>query len=150
MTQIATFIPREKCFFQLSGQNRSNGLDVQFVFKNNSADTAGSVDNCTLTGLDSYNSGLVLDKLVHYEADNTASSISSNPFHICLCNLNNRHSSCSQSMKTMSVYPGETFQVSVGHCWSERWNSSYISQKPFRQRQACKFSVYSTDNKNVH
>ena len=118
MTQIATFIPREKCFFQLPGQNRSNGLDVQFVSKNNSADTAGSVlyggaiDNCTLTGLDSYNSGLVFDKLVHYEADNTASSISSDPFHICLCNLSNLPN-CSQSMKTLSVYPGETFQVSV-------------------------------------
>ena len=43
MTQIATFIPKEKCFFQLPGQNRSSGLDVQLVFKNNSADTAGSV-----------------------------------------------------------------------------------------------------------
>ena len=112
MIQIATIIPREKCFFQLPGQNLSSGLDVQLVFKNNSAYTAGSVlyggaiDNCYL------NSGPVFDKLVQYEADNTASSISSDPFRICLCNLNNRPS-CSQSMKTLSVYPGETFQVSV-------------------------------------
>ena len=119
ITQIATFIPKEKCFFQLPGQNRSSGLDVQFVSKNNSADAPGSVlyggaiDNCTLTVLDSYNSGLVLDKLVHYEVDNTASSISSDPFHICRCNLNNRCPSCSQSMKTLAVYPGEAFQVSV-------------------------------------
>ena len=115
MTQIATFIPRKECFFQLPGQNLSSGLDVQLVFKNNSADAAGSVlyggaiDNC---GLDTYYSGEVFDRVVSYEADNTASSISSDPFRICLCNLND-HPYCSQSMKTLSVYPGETFQVSV-------------------------------------
>ena len=115
MTQIGTFIPKEKCFFQFPGQSLSSGLGVQFVFKNNSADTAGSVlyggaiDNCDLGP---YNSGPVFDKVVHYEADNTASSISSDPFRICLCNLNN-HLYCGQSMKIRSVYPGETFQVSV-------------------------------------
>ena len=115
MTQIAKFIPREGCFFQLPSQNLSSDLDVQFVFKNNFADAAGSmlyggtIDNCDLGP---YNSGPVFDKVVHYEANNTASSISSDPFHICLCNLNNRPN-CSQSMKTLSVYPGETFQVSV-------------------------------------
>ena len=46
-----------KCFFQLPGQSQSNGIDVQLVFKNNSAKTAGSVlhggaiDKCKLTGL---------------------------------------------------------------------------------------------------
>ena len=115
MTQIATFIPREECFFQLPRQNLSSGLDVQLVFKNNSADAAGSVlyggaiDNC---GLDAYYSGKVFDKVVHYEADNTASSISSDPYRICLCKLND-HPNCSQSMKTLSVYPGETFHVSM-------------------------------------
>ena len=111
LAQIATIIPREKCFFQFPGQN----LDVSFVFKNNSADIGGSVlysgaiDNCDL---DSYDSGKVFDKVVHYEADNTASSISSDPFRTCLCNLNNRPN-CNQSMKTLSVYPGETFHVSM-------------------------------------
>ena len=114
---------------------------------NNSTDAAGSVlyggaiDNC---GLDVDYSGKVFDKLVHYEADNTASSISSDPFCICLCKLNN-HPNCRQSMKTLSVYPGETFQVS-GHCWSEKWNSSCSCQKSYGQRQTCKFSIYSTDN----
>ena len=115
ITQIAKFIQRKECFFRLSGQNLSSDLDVQLVFKNNSADAAGSVlyggaiDNC---GRDAYYSGEVFDKVVHYEADDTASSISSDPFRICLCNLNN-HPNCSQSMKTLSAYPGETFQVSV-------------------------------------
>ena len=114
MTQIAKFIPREKCFFQFPGQNLSSGLDVQFVFKNNSADFAGSVlyggaiDNCDM---DPYDSGPVFDKVVHYEANNTASSISSDPFRICPCE--NNHPNCNQSMKTLSVYPGETFQVSL-------------------------------------
>ena len=115
MTQIATFIPIKECFFQLPGQNLSSGLDVQLVFKNNSADAAGSVlyggaiDNC---GPEVDYSGKLFDKLVHYEANNTASGISSDPFRICLCNVNN-HPNCSQSMKTLSTYPGETFQVSV-------------------------------------
>ena len=32
---------KEECFFQLPGLNLSNGIDVQLVFKNNSADAAG-------------------------------------------------------------------------------------------------------------
>ena len=108
---------KDKCFFQLPGQNLSNGIDVQFVFKNNFADVAGSalyggaIGNCTLTGLNSYSSGEVFDMLVHYEDDNTMnSSISSDPFGICSCEGN--HSDCSNS-PTYSVYPGETFHVSV-------------------------------------
>ena len=70
-TKIATVIAREQCFFQLPGQNLSNGSDVQLVFKNNSADDAGSVlaiygraiNNCTLTDLDTYNSREVFDVL---------------------------------------------------------------------------------------
>ena len=60
-TDVTPYEPKEECFFQLPGQNLSNGSDVQLVFKNNSADVAGSVlyggaiDNCKLThGLDSY------------------------------------------------------------------------------------------------
>ena len=41
--QIATYIPREECFFQLPGQNLSNDVDVKLVFQDNSADNAGSV-----------------------------------------------------------------------------------------------------------
>ena len=107
----------DNCFFQLPGQNLSNGIDVQFVFKDNSADVAGSalyggaIDNCKLTGLNSYRSGEVFDRLVHYEEDSiTNSSISSAPFRICTCEANRLD--CSNS-PTYSVYPGETFHVSV-------------------------------------
>ena len=122
-TQLITI---EKCFFQLPGQNLSSGLDVKLIFKNNSADDAGSVlyggaiDNCKLTGLDSYSSGEVFDMLFQYEDDDTTSSISSDPFLVCPCGTNN-HPNCSKSMENhdqriyqmLSVYPGETFQISV-------------------------------------
>ena len=85
------FTPKEECFFQLPGHNLSygiNSIEMQLFFKNNSADTAGSVlyggaiDNCTLNDLESRSSGEVFDMLVQYERDNTTSSISSDPFRI--------------------------------------------------------------------
>ena len=63
------FVPEEECFFQLPGQNLSDGIDVQLVFKNNSAYDAGSVlyggtiDNCNLPGV-SYISGC--NVLIHF------------------------------------------------------------------------------------
>ena len=117
MTQIATFIATpKKCFFQLPGQNLSNGLDVNLVFKNNSAYNAGSVlyggaiDDCCLDSM-TCNSGKVFDKIVQYKDDNTTSSISSDPFRVCPCENNSPN--CSKSIKTLSVYPGETVQVPV-------------------------------------
>ena len=115
-TEITRYIPKEDCFYQLTGQTLYN---VSLVFKNNSADDAGSVlyggaiDNCTLTGLDSNNSKDVFDILAQIEDDNTPSNISSDPFGICSCNSSN-HTKCSKytSIK-LDVYPGETFQVSV-------------------------------------
>ena len=71
----------------------------------------GAIDYCKLTGLESYSSGEVFDMLVHIENDNTNSSISSDPFRICLCE--NNHIDCSKSGKYYRVYPGETFHVSV-------------------------------------
>ena len=115
-----SYIPMEKCFFQL--QNLTRDIDgVQLIFKNNSAGAAGSVlyggaiDKCKLTG--SQNSGRVFNILAKYQHNNTNSSVSSDPFHICLCKSN--HPDCSKSRKsknpdkTLSIYPGETFQVSV-------------------------------------
>ena len=119
----AIYLLRKVCFFQLPGQNLSNGIDVQLFFKNNSADDAGSVlyggaiDNCKLThGLDSHSSGEVFDMIVHTDndtEDNTTSTISSDPLKICPCE--NNHPDCSKSWYKFprTVYPGETFQVSV-------------------------------------
>ena len=122
-TPVAAFVPKEECFFQLPGQNLSSDINVKFVFKNNSADDAGSVlyggaiDNCKLTDLDSHSSGEVFDRIVHIEDDNdynTTSNISSEPLRICPyennlpnCSIDNRH------FYPRTVYPGETFQVSV-------------------------------------
>ena len=120
---LGSYVPKEECFFQLPGQNLSNGIDVQLVFKNNSADAAGSVlyggaiDNCKLThGLDSCSSGEVFDKIVHIEDDtkcNKTSDISSNPFQICPCERNIPHCSESPHHFPRTVYLGEKFQVSV-------------------------------------
>ena len=111
------------CFFQLPGQNLSNGIDVQLDFKNNSATDAGSVlyggsiDNCKLTpGLDSaYSSGKVFDMIVHNnDTDyNTTSNISSDPLRVCYCKNNLPNCSDFRYIFPRRVYPGETFQVSV-------------------------------------
>ena len=107
---------QEECFFQLPGQNLSS-IDVQLVFKNNSADAAGSVlyggaiDNCKLMGHNSYSSGKVFDLLVHIDDDNTNSTISSFPLRICHCKGD--HPDCSAFPIDCSVYPGETFSFSV-------------------------------------
>ena len=121
-TTVAALIPKEDCFFQLPGQNLSNGNDVQLVFKNNSADIAGSVlyggaiDNCKLVyGLDSEKSGHVFDMIAH----DTTSKISSNPFYMCSCSKNNLPVCSmnvwfgSQHHFPRTVYPGETIQYSV-------------------------------------
>ena len=106
---------KETCFFQLPGQNLSNGLNVQFVFKNNFADTAGSIlyggaiDNCQLIDLNSIDA---IDMFVQYQGDNKTSTISSDPF--CICPCQNNLPECSESNMTLSLYPGEThYQVSV-------------------------------------
>ena len=115
-TQVEKCTPNE-CFFQLPGQNLSSGLNVQLVFKNNSADDAGSVlyggdiDNCKLTGLESYRSGQVFDMIAHIEDENTTSVISSYAFRICPCE--NNLPNCSKSVISRSIYPGETLTVSV-------------------------------------
>ena len=107
---------KEECFFQLPGQNLSS-LDVQLVFKNNSADDAGSalyggaIDHCKLThGLDSSSSGAVFDMIFHSEDDNTTSDISSDPLRVCPCK--NFRKNCDHTFPR-DVYPGETVQVSA-------------------------------------
>ena len=116
-TRVSSHLPKEECFFQLPGQNLSTSADVRLVFKDNSADDAGSVlyggaiDNCKLTyGLDSHSSGEVFDMIVHNnDTDyNTTSKISSEPFFTC------KIPDCSYMYHVPhTVYPGETFQVSV-------------------------------------
>ena len=116
-TLNATYLPKEKCFFQLPGLNLSQSIDVQLVFKNNSADAAGGVlyggaiDNCKLNGLESNSSGVVLDTIAHIEDDNTTSGISSDPFQVCLCE--NNHLDCSTNITKKKVFSGETFHISV-------------------------------------
>ena len=74
-----------------------------------------AVNNCKLTGLDSYRSGEVFDKLVHIEDNtdhNTTSNISSYPLHICPCK-NNIPDCGRPRYYNAPVHPAETFQISV-------------------------------------
>ena len=120
---ITKYVAKEECFFQLPGQN-IKPIDIKLVFKNNSADMAGSVlyggavDSCKLNDLNSSSSGAVFDKIFQIEDDySTTSMISSDPIRICLCENNLPY--CSPTWMHGSpnsgvpylVYPGETFQV---------------------------------------
>ena len=114
--QMYSNTTKGECFFQLPGQNLSNGIDAQFIFKDNSAYAGsmlygGAIDNCKLTDQEFYSSGEVFDTLVHIENDNTNPSISSDPFRVCPCE--NNLPDCRKSKKSYTVYPGETFHVSV-------------------------------------
>ena len=136
-TETAPLIPREECFFQLSDHSTSSGIDVKLVFKNNSADDAGSVlyggkiDNCKLTGLDSYSSGEVFDTLVHIidTNHNITSNISSGALRICLCK--NNFPDCGES-PYLQVYPGETFQISVVGVGQRDGTVSSVVRSTFR------------------
>ena len=119
------YVPKEDCFFQLPGQNLPSGLDIQFTFKYNSADDVGSVlyggtiDKCKLSGPSSYSSGELFNILFHIDNTDysTSSRISSDPLRICPCKSNlpecSRHYDSSYMVYSHSVYPSETFHVSV-------------------------------------
>ena len=121
-TSAAKFVPKGECFFQLPGQTL---IDVQLIFKNNSADFAGSVlyggviDNCKLTGINSHSSGEVFDMISHIDNDySTTSKISSDPFRICSCGNHYKIPVCHHEKDSLyfidlDAYPGETFQVSL-------------------------------------
>ena len=132
------------CFFQLPGQNLSNGIDVQLDFKNNFADIAGSVlyggsiDNCKLTpGLDSYGSSKVFDMIFHNNDTDydTTSNISSDPLRICYCKNNLPDCSGSRYIFPRTVYPGETFQVSVAAVGQRNGMVSGTVRSSIDQRQ---------------
>ena len=103
-----------QCFFQLSDQSLST--HTRLIFRNNSAEKeggtlyGGAIDNCTLNGLNYNHSGEVFDTIFDIEYDNTNSEIYPNPLRICPCG--DSRPNCDSHI-TRTVYPGETFQVSV-------------------------------------
>ena len=116
-TEIVPYISRVECFFKFPSQNPFSSLDIQLIFKNNSANNAGSVlyggaiDNCKLTGQDSYSSDDIFFHIEEVTNYKVTSKISSDPLRICPCTNNLPY--CSETYVSYSVYPGETFQVSV-------------------------------------
>ena len=103
------------CFYQLPGWDLSH--NTRLVFRNNSAELlggtlyGGAINNCRLTGLDWYHSGDVFDKIFDIEYDHKNSEVYFNPLRICPCQYSHPTSNNLNIYKT--VYPGETFQVSV-------------------------------------
>ena len=157
--KIAEFIPKQECFFQLPGQN----IDVQLFFKNNSADVSGSVvyggaiDNCKVIGLNSSTSGKVFDLLVQQKSKKI---ISSDPFHVYLCENNHP----SKSRRELSIYPGETFYVSVvstgqrngivpaqvtSHMDEGRLLNSQYIQKTTKTCTTLNYTVFSLQNVTI-
>ena len=121
LSYCMTHVPNEECFFQLQNPGKNlSGNNVQLVFINNSADTAGNalyggaIDNCKLIGLGPHTSGEVFDTIFHiYTDDNTTSNISSDPLNICLCESNLPNCSESEYIVPYAVYPGDTFYISI-------------------------------------
>ena len=97
-------LAKKDCFFQLSKQNLSSSSD-QLVFINNSA-VAGSV----LYGGEAQNCTLI--NLANIEDDYITSRICPDISRMCPCE-NNDQGCSNQPEITHSVYPGETFTVSV-------------------------------------
>ena len=111
---------REHCFFQpLDLPDPS----VHFVLENNTAVETGTalyggmVDRCDVqknsTG-QPLHSGVIFNKTFNIINDKNASIklvISSEPFQVCPCH--DGHANCSQSVVTVTAYPGETFSLSV-------------------------------------
>ena len=99
------------CFYQLPDHDLSN--NIRLIFRNNSAELegdalyGGAIDNCRQN---SYHSGDVFDTIFDIEYDNTNSEIYPNPLRMCPCG--DSRPNC-DSYITRTVYPGETFHLSV-------------------------------------
>ena len=156
-TLLIPYVPKEECFFQLPGQNLSNSIDVKLIFKNNSADGAGSVlyggaiDHCKLThGLDSHSSGEVFDMIVHNKDSEytTTSNISSDPILICPCE--NNLPNCSKQLVSHTVYPGETFHVSVVAVGQRNGKISSEVINDIHQRPPSRLSIPTKNKQHLH
>ena len=114
----------EQCFFQPLDLGN---LSVQFILDNNTAGEAGTalyggmVDKCDFQSSITQHlkngfidSGVMFNIIFNITKSNNSSEgllISSEPVKVCPCY--DGHPNCSQSEVTVTVYPGETFSVSL-------------------------------------
>ena len=102
----------ELCFFQPLDLPHTT---VHFILENNSAEEGGTdlyggmVNKCDLRK-SGFHSGIVFNTVFNNTKDKHG-NISSAPFRVCPCY--DGHQNCSQSKVTVTVYPGETFSVSL-------------------------------------
>ena len=107
-TPEITFHLKIRCFFEVSNEN----TNVSLLFKNNTADSAGSilyggwVDYCTGNGT---KDAVFKDMFSFQQTPPHLSTVSSNPTRVCVCI--NDLPDCSITHYNVTAYPGETFQI---------------------------------------
>ena len=110
-----------ECFFEVSSLPENPAkADVYLVFTNNSAQEAGTVlyggmlDTCTFTSgpYDGTNGLVVFEDISAVNSeDDVTSTVSSDPFRICLCENNTIN--CGLESPPLFKSPGESFNISV-------------------------------------
>ena len=112
------------CFFQLDTQVQPQLLSsVHVLFRNNTATIAGSavyggsIDYCySLLKIwnENQTSSDIFNRIFHpHNLSSDMSFISSDPIGVCFCDHNMTWHNCSNKDLHVSVYPGETFNISV-------------------------------------
>ena len=116
-------VNRPMCFYQYSGEiirNRSLLSTVNVTINDNHSpqchgDTnifGGSIDNCYFLHVKSGDSILFKKLQVPNNTVDNPSSISSSPQHVCIYDSNATDYVCGKN-RTMSIYPGQNFTISV-------------------------------------
>ena len=129
------------CFFQIENEtehwlNKSvaeiiKELNIGIYFDNNIAIEAGadlhggSIDNCSVSNINTGNSRDIFNNITSSTKDNTL-DISSDPLHICTCRLN--VTDCSSSYFPEPVYPGGTLEVPVIACGQRNGTTAAVIQ----------------------
>ena len=109
------YIPNHLCFFHTAFQNETLLKEVSVKFVNNTAGYAGSGLYGTVTECSTNTIGhKIIDRVFDVTQQPGNSSISSDPYEVCLCDTSG-HMNCSiKSYKfPRSVYPGEVFNISA-------------------------------------
>ncbi len=120
---IESIITEQECSFRVMyyDYNEETGM----YFSGNYAVGAGSViyggalDSCLLVDIynDSVSAPMVFDQIANYQSNNKdrtySSVISSDPFKVCLCNINGSEPNCASSSVLYTVYPGASLRVAV-------------------------------------
>ena len=125
LSSIGTHNENYTLFYTISALNIHLVMDRNTAMKSGSALYGGTVDSCgfldpQVVYLSNYNSGYLFNQLFHCDNTicdnsyrNNISLVSSDPFQICFCDTPGNIHNCSSKVPQITVYPGQTFNVSV-------------------------------------